>query len=69
MRSFSALAMLVWLAACEETQTQPQQTVVRLNDDLRKQEVVLDVAVILRGMDQARERRAATARSARERDD
>jgi hypothetical protein len=63
MRSFVSLLTLACLTACGETQIEPQQTVMHLNDGSREQQVTLDVAVMMRGMEQSRERREAMARS------
>jgi hypothetical protein len=65
MRPFFALLALACLTACAETQARPEPTVVRLNDELRQQQVALDVIVMLKGMQQARERRLAPARAGR----
>jgi hypothetical protein len=63
MRPFFALLALAGLTACGETQAQPEPTVVvRLNDELRQQQVALDVIVMLKGMQQALDRRLALAR-------
>ena len=64
MRPFFALLALAGLTACGETQAQPEPTVVvRLNDELRQQQVALDVIVMLKGMQQAVDRRLALARA------
>lgn len=65
MRPFFALLALACLTACGETRAQPEPTVVRLNDELRQQQVALDVIVMLKGMQQAVERRLALARAGR----
>jgi hypothetical protein len=62
MRSFFALLVPACLTACGDTQAQLEPTVVRSNDELRQQQVALDVIVMLKGMQQARERRLALAR-------
>ena len=66
MRQVFAILALACLTACGATHTKPEQAAVRLNDDLRGQQVALDVIVIARGMEQAaRERQEALAARSR----
>ena len=65
MRLTAALLTVACLVACGMAQTQSEQALSRYDDEWRQRQAVLDAEAILKGMQQARERQEALARSAR----
>jgi hypothetical protein len=64
MRSTAALLMILCLAACATSTTSTEQLLVG-QDELRQRQAVLDADAIMRGMEQARQRAEALARTSR----
>ena len=65
MRLTAALLIVACLVACAMTQTQSEHALVRYDDEWRQRQAVLDAEAIMRGMEQARQRQEALARTAR----
>lgn len=69
MRFLVALILPICLAACGAAAvpapTSSEQALVRYNDEWRQKQALRDADAIVRGMEQARERREMLARSAR----
>jgi hypothetical protein len=65
MRPIAALLIIAFVAACGMAQSQSEHAFTRHDDEWRQQQAVLDAEAILKGMQQARERQEALARSAR----
>lgn len=69
MRLIVALMLPICVAACAtETASAPtpsEQALVRYNDEWRQRQAIRDAEAIIRGMEQARERREMLARSSR----
>jgi hypothetical protein len=69
MRLLAALILPICLAACAAATTpaptSSEQALVRYNDEWRQKQALRDADAIMRGMQQARERREMLARSAR----
>jgi hypothetical protein len=65
MRLIAALLTVACLVACGMTQTQSEHALLGYDDEWRQQQAVLDAEAIMQGMQQARERQEALARTAR----
>ena len=65
MRLTAALLIVACLVACAVAQTQSEHSLVRYDDEWRQRQAVLDAEAIMRGMEQARQRQEALARTAR----
>jgi formate dehydrogenase assembly factor FdhD len=65
MRLILALLTMACLASCGLTQTQSEHALVRYDNEWRQRQAVLDAEAIMQGMEQARERQDALARTAR----
>jgi len=64
MRLLAALIAFACLGACSTSPAPSEQALVR-DEAWRQKQAVLDAEAIMRGMNQAQEREAALARSAR----
>jgi len=64
MRYIPALLTIACLAACNTSQTQSENALVRYDNEWRQRQAVLDAEAILQGMAQARQRQQELARSA-----
>ena len=65
MRLTAALLIVACLVACGLAQTQSEHALVRYDDEWRQRQAVLDAEAIMQGMQQARERQEALARTSR----
>ncbi len=65
MRLIAALLTATCLSGCGAAPSQPEQALLRHDDEWRQQQAMLDADAIMQGMAQARQRRQEVARSAR----